>query len=40
MSLFIKDVKCLVCHKKIPADDVEAHLIMCLTKPRITFNGK
>ena len=24
----------------IPADDVEAHLVMCLTKPRVSYNGK
>jgi E3 ubiquitin-protein ligase ZNRF1/2 len=22
----------------IPADDVEAHIMMCLTKPRLTYN--
>lgn len=33
-----RDVRCPVCHKMIPADDVECHLVMCLTKPRITYN--
>jgi len=34
----LRDIKCPVCHKVIPADDVECHLVMCLTKPRITYN--
>lgn len=33
-----RDVNCPVCHKMIPSDDVECHLVMCLTKPRITYN--
>jgi hypothetical protein len=36
----MKDLKCFVCNKIIPADDVEAHIMMCLTKPRLTYNGK
>ena len=32
------DLKCFVCNKLIPADDVEAHIMMCLTKPRLTYN--
>ena len=28
-----------MCKKIIPADDVEAHIIMCLTKPKINYNG-
>jgi len=24
----------------IPAEDVEVHFVMCLTKPRVTYNGK
>ncbi|VDP11630.1 unnamed protein product [Soboliphyme baturini] len=34
------DMKCPVCHKHIPSDEVECHLVMCLTRPRITYNGK
>jgi len=35
----VRDFKCFVCSKQIPADDVEAHIMMCLTKPRLTYNG-
>ncbi len=35
----IRDFKCFVCSKQIPADDVEAHIMMCLTKPRLTYIG-
>jgi E3 ubiquitin-protein ligase ZNRF1/2 len=34
----MRDLKCFVCNKIIPADDVEAHIMMCLTKPRLTYN--
>jgi len=34
----VRDFKCFVCSKTIPADDVEAHIMMCLTKPRLTYN--
>lgn len=34
----MRDLKCFVCNKMIPADDVEAHIMMCLTKPRLTYN--
>lgn len=34
----MRDFKCFVCNKLIPADDVETHIMMCLTKPRITYN--
>lgn len=34
----MRDFKCFVCNKVIPADDVEAHIMMCLTKPRLTYN--
>lgn len=34
----VRDFKCFVCSKLIPADDVEAHIMMCLTKPRLTYN--
>lgn len=31
-------IKCPICSKVLPSDDVECHLVMCLTKPRVTFN--
>lgn len=31
-------IKCPVCSKTILTDDVECHLVMCLTKPRISYN--
>ena len=34
------DSKCPMCNKMIPAEDVEVHFVMCLTKPRVTYNGK
>ncbi|KAK7114362.1 E3 ubiquitin-protein ligase ZNRF2-like [Littorina saxatilis] len=34
----LQGIKCPVCSKSIPADDVECHLVMCLTKPRINYN--
>jgi len=37
--LFV-DIKCPVCHKSVPPDSVEIHLVMCLTKPHIVYNGK
>ncbi|XP_036309655.1 E3 ubiquitin-protein ligase ZNRF2 isoform X1 [Pipistrellus kuhlii] len=30
--------KCPVCSKFIPSDEMDLHLVMCLTKPRITYN--
>ncbi|XP_014677076.1 PREDICTED: E3 ubiquitin-protein ligase znrf1-like [Priapulus caudatus] len=31
-------IKCPICTKQVPSDDVECHLVMCLTKPRISYN--
>lgn len=31
-------IKCPVCSKFVPPDDIECHLVMCLTKPRISYN--
>jgi E3 ubiquitin-protein ligase ZNRF1/2 len=31
-------IKCPVCSKFVLPDDVECHLVMCLTKPRINYN--
>lgn len=33
-----RDIKCPMCHKKVNSDDVEVHLVMCITKPRIAYN--
>ncbi|XP_029445223.1 E3 ubiquitin-protein ligase ZNRF2 [Rhinatrema bivittatum] len=30
--------KCPVCSKFVPADEMDLHLVMCLTKPRIIYN--
>ncbi|XP_028673711.1 E3 ubiquitin-protein ligase znrf2-like [Erpetoichthys calabaricus] len=30
--------KCPVCSKFVSSDEVDLHLVMCLTKPRITYN--
>lgn len=34
----LHNFKCPVCHKTIPTDDIECHLVMCLTKPKISYN--
>jgi len=31
-------IKCPVCSKFVLPDDVECHLVMCLTRPRINYN--
>jgi len=33
-----RDIKCPVCNKLVPPDDVECHLVMCLTRPQISYN--
>lgn len=33
-------IKCPVCSKFVLPDDIECHLVMCLTKPRLSYNGK
>lgn len=30
--------KCPVCSKFVSSDDMDLHLVMCLTKPRVTYN--
>jgi len=40
VCLAVLDIKCPVCHKTVPPDSVEIHLVMCLTKPHIVYNGK
>ncbi|KAK3603793.1 hypothetical protein CHS0354_042794 [Potamilus streckersoni] len=34
----LQGIKCPVCSKFIPPEDLECHLVMCLTKPRISYN--
>lgn len=36
---FITGIKCPVCNKFVLPDDIECHLVMCLTKPRLSYNG-
>jgi len=31
-------VKCPICCKQVLPDDIEVHLVMCLTRPRINYN--
>uniref|UniRef100_A0A7E4VML0 RING-type E3 ubiquitin transferase n=1 Tax=Panagrellus redivivus TaxID=6233 RepID=A0A7E4VML0_PANRE len=33
-----QDIDCPVCHKQVPSDDAEAHLVMCLTRPKLAYN--
>ncbi len=35
----LRDVPCPVCNKTIPSDSFEKHIIQCLSKPRIDYNG-
>lgn len=32
--------KCPVCSKFVSSDEMDLHLVLCLTKPRVTYNGK
>ncbi|MXQ85241.1 hypothetical protein E5288_WYG014486 [Bos mutus] len=36
--LVTEGFKCPVCSKFVPSDEMDLHLVMCLTKPRITYN--
>lgn len=38
--IFFPGIKCPVCSKFVLPDDIECHLVMCLTKPRLSYNGK
>ncbi|VBB35125.1 unnamed protein product [Acanthocheilonema viteae] len=33
-----QDIKCPFCKKTVPSDEAEVHLVMCLTRPKITYN--
>ncbi|XP_063221166.1 E3 ubiquitin-protein ligase ZNRF2 isoform X1 [Bacillus rossius redtenbacheri] len=34
----LNGIKCPVCSKFVLPDDIECHLLMCLTKPRLSYN--
>lgn len=36
--VLFSDFKCPICNKTVPSDDIECHLVMCLTRPRIGYN--
>lgn len=38
LQLLGRDIKCPICHKQIPSDDVEVHCLMCLTRPVLSYN--
>lgn len=33
------DFKCPMCNKTVPSDDIECHVVICLTRPKIIYNG-
>ena len=35
----IRDVPCPVCNKTIPSDSFDKHIVQCLSKPRVDYNG-
>lgn len=35
----LRDVPCPVCNKTVPSDLFEKHILQCLSKPRIDYNG-
>ena len=32
--------KCPICSKSVASDEMEMHFIMCLSKPRLSYNGE
>lgn len=38
--LFFSGFKCPVCSKSVASNEMEVHFIMCLSKPRLSYNGK
>ncbi|CAG7727440.1 unnamed protein product [Allacma fusca] len=34
----ISGVKCPICSKNVLPDDIEVHLVLCLTRPRLHYN--
>ncbi|GMT00838.1 hypothetical protein PENTCL1PPCAC_23012, partial [Pristionchus entomophagus] len=37
-SFFMLDIDCPICKKRVPSDEADVHLVMCLTRPKITYN--
>lgn len=37
---FFPGFKCPICSKSVASDEMEMHFIMCLSKPRLSYNGK
>ncbi|GMT29536.1 hypothetical protein PFISCL1PPCAC_20833 [Pristionchus fissidentatus] len=37
-SFFMLDLDCPICKKRVPSDEADVHLVMCLTRPKITYN--
>lgn len=37
---FFLGFKCPVCSKSVASNEMEVHFIMCLSKPRLSYNGK
>jgi hypothetical protein len=35
----LRDVPCPICNKTIPSDSFDKHILQCLSKPRIDYNG-
>lgn len=35
----LRDISCPVCHKTIPSDSFDKHILQCLAKPRVDYNG-
>ncbi|KAF3840327.1 hypothetical protein F7725_019044 [Dissostichus mawsoni] len=35
-----EDEPCPVCSKFVSSDEMDLHLVLCLTKPRVTYNGR
>uniref|UniRef100_A0AC11DQ39 Zinc and ring finger 1 n=1 Tax=Ovis aries TaxID=9940 RepID=A0AC11DQ39_SHEEP len=35
---FLEGFKCPICSKSVASDEMEMHFIMCLSKPRLSYN--
>lgn len=40
LNVHLLDLKCPVCNKILHSDTLEVHLVECLAKPRISYNGE
>lgn len=38
--MFFLGFKCPVCSKSVASNEMEVHFIMCLSKPRLSYNGE